>query len=109
MAIPQTARQSLQQRLDQRVRTRWPELAELRLRFRADFAYVDGLLADDDVVNLFRLHYLGSDDSWGFAVYLYSREAYAESVLPTGLSAGTPEEALDCACGLYLNDPSVWV
>ena len=47
MAIPQTARQSLQQRLDQRVRTRWPELAELRLRYRADFAYVDGLLADD--------------------------------------------------------------
>jgi len=23
--------------------------------------------------------------------------------------AGTPEEALDCACGLYLNDPSAWV
>ena len=62
-----------------------------------------------DVVSLCRLHYLGSDDRWGFAVYLYSREAYEDSVLPTGLSAGTPEEALDCACGLYLNDPSAWV
>jgi hypothetical protein len=25
---------------------------------------------------------------------------------PRGLSAGSPEEALDCACGLYLNDPT---
>ena len=50
-----------------------------------------------------------SDDRWGFAVYLYSREGYEESVLPTGLPEGTPEEALDCACGLYLNDPSAWV
>jgi hypothetical protein len=23
-------------------------------------------------------------------------------------SPGTPEEALDCACGLYLNDPKAW-
>jgi len=109
MAIPQTARQSLQRRLEKRSHSRWPDLASLRLRFRADFAYVDGVLADDDVVSLCRLRYLGSDDRWGFAVYLYSREAYEESVLPTGLPAGSPEEALDCACGLYLNDPSAWV
>jgi hypothetical protein len=25
---------------------------------------------------------------------------------PTGAPAGTPEDALDCAYGLYLNDPS---
>jgi len=29
-------------------------------------------------------------------------------MLPTGMSTGTPEEALDTACGLYLNDPSAW-
>ena len=74
-----------------------------------DRIYFDGVLAGDDVLSRCRLHYRGSDDSWGFAVYLYSREAYEASVLPTGLSAGTPEEALDCACGLYLNDPSAWV
>ena len=108
MAIPQATRQSLQRRLEQRSQVRWPDLTSLSLRFRADFAYVDGVLADDDVVSLCRLRYLGSDERWGFAVYLYSREAYEESVLPTGLPSGTPEEALDCACGLYLSDPSAW-
>jgi hypothetical protein len=25
-----------------------------------------------------------------------------------GQLAGSPEEALDCACGLYLGDPTAW-
>jgi hypothetical protein len=29
-------------------------------------------------------------------------------ILPSGMTAGSPEEALDCACGLYLSDPGVW-
>jgi len=29
--------------------------------------------------------------------------------LPTGAFEATPEDALDCACGLYLDDPSAWV
>jgi hypothetical protein len=29
-------------------------------------------------------------------------------MLPSGLHTGAPEEALDCACGLYLNDPGAW-
>jgi hypothetical protein len=37
-----------------------------------------------------------------------SRAGYQDSVLPSGLPIGAPEEALDCACGLYLNDPSAW-
>jgi hypothetical protein len=28
--------------------------------------------------------------------------------LTSGYPVGTPEEALDCACGLYLNDPTAW-
>lgn len=44
----------------------------------------------------------------GFAVYLASKDAYEDSFLPNGSFAGTPEEAFDCACGLYLNDPSAW-
>lgn len=109
MAIPQTARQSLLRRLEQRSHARWPGLGTLNLRFRANFAYLDGVLADGDEVSLCRLRYLGSDERWGFAVYLYSGEGYEESVLPTGLPSGTPEEALDCACGLYLSDPSAWI
>jgi hypothetical protein len=44
----------------------------------------------------------------GFAIYLASRDGYEDSVLPSGLPIGTPQEALDCACGLYLHDPSTW-
>ncbi|MGQ0680025.1 MAG: hypothetical protein ACT4OM_10310 [Actinomycetota bacterium] len=108
MAIPETARQSLRSRMQDRAHARWPELTELRLRFRGAFAYVDGVVGEGDLLNLCRLRYLGSADGWGFAIYLYSREGYEDSILPTGSPTGTPEEALDCACGLYLNDPSAW-
>jgi hypothetical protein len=40
--------------------------------------------------------------SWGFALYLASTDTYQDSILHTGTFAGTPEEALDCACELYL-------
>jgi hypothetical protein len=32
-----------------------------------------------------------------------------DNILPNGLPAGGPEEALDCACGLYLGDPTAWL
>ena len=38
---------------------------------------------------------------------LYSRVAYEDAVLPTGAFAGLPEDALDCAAGLYLSDPTL--
>ena len=34
---------------------------------------------------------------------------YEKSVLPSGYPAGTPQEALDCACGLYLGDTTAWL
>lgn len=108
MRIPDSVRSSLGQRLDGRRGQRWPQLTEIRLRFRERFAYVDGVLDDDDVLRLCRLRYGGSAASWGFAIYLASKDGYERSVLPTGSFAGTPEEALDCACGLYLNDPGAW-
>jgi hypothetical protein len=45
---------------------------------------------------------------WGFAVYRASHDDYEDSFLPTGMMGGSPEEALDCAGGLYLADPRVW-
>ena len=80
----------------------------VQARFRGRFAYVDGELHDGEVLPLCRLRYAGSASRWGFAIYLASRNGYQDSVLPSGLRAGTPEEALDCACGLYLNDPTAW-
>jgi hypothetical protein len=44
----------------------------------------------------------------GFAIYLASKDGYQDAVLPSGMPVGTPEEALDTACGLYLNDPTAW-
>jgi hypothetical protein len=31
-----------------------------------------------------------------------------QSIFPTGLPIGTCQQALDTACGLYLNDPTAW-
>jgi len=83
-------------------------LAEVKVRFRGRFAYIDGELHTGEVLPLCRLRYTSSASLWGFAIHLASRDGYEDSVLPSGLPVGTPEEALDCACGLYLNDPSAW-
>jgi hypothetical protein len=107
-AIPESTKTSLGQRLRARQRECWPSLAGVNVRFRGRFAYIDGELEHRELLPLCRLHYNSSATLWGFAVYLASRDEYEESVLPSGLPIGTPEEALDCACGLYLGDPSAW-
>jgi hypothetical protein len=108
VAIPPSTRSSLAQRLQQRRRERWPSLTRVSVRVRGNFAYISATAADDEELPLCRLRYGGSASQWGFAIYLASRDGYEDSVLPTGMTAGTPEEALDCACGLYLNDISAW-
>jgi hypothetical protein len=108
MPIPESARRALQRQLESRRQERWPDLVELNLRYRGSFAYVDGSTAEDSSMPLFRLRYLGSPDEWGFAVYLASKDGYEDSILPRGSFTGTPQEALDCACGLYLDDISAW-
>jgi hypothetical protein len=108
MPIPDGARRTLERRLEQRRRERWPDLHDLSVRYRAPFAYVAG--ADEDgPLPLFRLRYLGSPTDWGFAIYLASKDGYEDSVLPSGMFTGTPEDALDCACGLYLGDITAWL
>jgi hypothetical protein len=107
MAIPDPVRWRLEQRLELRRRQRWPALRHLAVRYRADYAYITGTDTDGPLP-LCRLRYLRSADEWGFACYLASKDRYEDSVLPTGSFTGTPEDALDCACGLYLNDPTAW-
>lgn len=103
---PASTKTSLGQRLTTRARDHWPALAGVKVRFRGRFAYVDGQLPDGDVLPLCRLRYSGSTSTWGFAIYRASHDDYEDTFLPSGDTAGSPEEALDCACGLYLNDPS---
>jgi hypothetical protein len=109
VAIPDGARRALSRQLEQRRQQRWPDLRDITIRYRSSFAYIAGATADDQhPLPLFRLRYIGSPDDWGFAVYLASKDGYEDSTLPTASFTGTPAEALDCACGLYLNDPTAW-
>ena len=78
------------------------------MRHRSGFAYITGELPDGRSLPLCRLRYGGYANQWGFAIYLASKDGYEDSVLPSGYHVGTAEEALDCACGLYLNDPTAW-
>jgi hypothetical protein len=107
-APPESTKNSLGQRLRERARERWPALAQVDVRHRGGFAYISGTLLDGTVLPLCRLRYVGYANQWGFAIYLASKNGYQDSTLPSGMPAGTAEEALDCACGLYLNDPTAW-
>jgi hypothetical protein len=92
-------------------RTRPPALATLTgldIRHHGRFAYITGHLPDGTSQPLCRLRYGGYANQWGFAIWLASTNRYEDSVLPSGMPVGTAEEALDCACGLYLNDPTAW-
>ena len=106
--IPDSTKASLYQRLVERSRQRWPQLREIRIRYRGGFAYIDGVLADGDILRLCRLRYAGSARDWGFAIYRASHDDYEDSFLPTGFMGGLAEDALDTACGLYLADPTAW-
>jgi hypothetical protein len=106
--IPESTKSSLSQRLSARARERWPTLSAVNVRFRSGVAYVDGQIGDE-VTPLLRLRYSGSAGLWGFAVYRASHGDYEESFLSTGVMGGSPQEALDCACGLYLGDPAAWI
>jgi hypothetical protein len=107
--IPEPTKSSLSLRLSRHARERWPELGEVKVRFRSNFAYVSAKDEDGTDMDLCRLRYGGYASEWGFAIYLASHDGYEDSVLPSGRPAGSPEEALDCACGLYLSQPQAWL
>lgn len=99
---------ALKRRLEVHRAGRWPQLTRLDVRLRGEYAYIDAV-EDDDTWPLCRLRFTGSPERWGFAIHLASRAGYEPSVLPSGQHVGTPEEAVDCACGLYLGDPAAWL
>jgi hypothetical protein len=110
MASPlASTKTSLGQKLRARARKRWSELADVTVRFRGPFAYVTGQLPDGRALPLWRLRYVGYASIWGFAIDRASHDDYQDNYLPSGQPAGTPEEAPDCACSLYLGDPSAWL
>ena len=106
---PDSTKTSLRQKLAERTRERWPQLAGITVRWHGQFAYVAGQLPDGTTLPLMRLRYNDSASHWGFAIYRASHDDYDQSVLPTGYPFGTPQDALDCACGLYLGDATAWL
>ena len=108
MAIPDNTRRLLARRLDTHRQQRWPTLDELSVRYRANFVYITTTTFTGEPMPLFRLTYRRNPEYWGFAIYLASHDRYENSILPNGTHTATPEQALDCACGLYLNDPTAW-
>jgi hypothetical protein len=107
--VPESTKSSLAYKLHIRARERWPQLADVQVTHRAGFAYVTGILPDGEQLRLCRLRCGGSASRRGFSIYRASHQDYQPSVLPTGATAGTPEAALDTACGLYLGDPTAWI
>ncbi|MFE7038355.1 hypothetical protein ACFU9X_02535 [Streptomyces atratus] len=107
LIVPESIKSSHAQKLTARARTAWPQLAAVYIRHRGQFAYVDGELADGDSIKLMRLRYGGPGGTWGFALCLARTDKYEGTILPTGSFVGTPEEARDCACGLYLATPDI--
>jgi hypothetical protein len=106
---PESMQHHLRVRLNEHAKARWPQLARVDVRFRTGFAYIDGIEPGGDVLKLCRLRFTGVLHTWGFAIYLAGRDGYADNILPSGLPIGSPEEALDCAAGLYLGDPTAWL
>lgn len=100
-ALSESTKISLRKRLSARAAERWEDLAGIDVRYRSNFAYVTGRFTDGTTLPLCRLRYLGSEQ-WFFGMYLASKDGYEDSILPNGSFTCTPEEALDCACGLYL-------
>lgn len=107
--VPESTKSSLAYKLHTRARERWPQLTDVEVTHRAGFAYVTGITLEGEHLRLCRLRYGGSANRWGFAIYRASHDDYQDNFLPSGAPTGSPEEALDCACGLYLGDPTAWI
>ncbi|MBC8092429.1 MAG: hypothetical protein H7Y15_10920 [Pseudonocardia sp.] len=103
--FPESTKTSVRQRLAARARERWPQILTLHMRHRGVFTYVEAS-TDAGSLPLCRLRYLGSAHDWQVAIYRASHNDYRESIFPSGLPFGTCQDALDLACGLYLNDPT---
>ncbi|MBP2370668.1 hypothetical protein [Pseudonocardia parietis] len=105
--FPESTKTSVRQRLRARTRERWPQITELHMRHHGVFTYI-GASTETEILPLRRLRYVGSAHDWQVAIYRASHDDYAESIFPHGLPFGTCQDALDLACGLYLNDPTAW-
>jgi hypothetical protein len=67
---------------------RWPDLAAIDIRFRTNFAYVDGTSPDGAVKKLCRLLWGGTLQTLGFATYRASADDPGQ-LFPNGMMGGS--------------------
>lgn len=104
MPIPSRAlKDQVEGGLDHYASRAWPQLEEVTIGWRGSYGYLVGHLPEEDLA-LARIEYLGDAQHWAFALYEPASERYQDTVLPSGQWTGTPNEALDCACGVHLAD-----
>jgi len=91
--IPTSTQNSLRYKLHIRARERWTALTDVDVRYRAGFAYIDGVLPSGEVIKLCRLRYGGSASRWGFAIYRASHDDYEDSRTDQGGNLDPPGES----------------
>jgi hypothetical protein len=64
-APPESTKASLRARLNSHARAHWPALAGVEVRYRTNFAYIDGCRPHGTTLKLCRLRYNGSAHLWG--------------------------------------------
>src|SRR3712207_7390793 len=69
-------------------------VCRLLLDKKTGIAYVDGVLPDGEVLQLFRLRDVCSVTRWGFAIYRASHDDYEDNFLPGCPPTVTSHEAL---------------
>lgn len=104
---PGSTKSSLTQRLHAHAGANWPQLTELAdgvPRRRTSTSKVNSPTA-----RACRCADCATPNQRppGASRFLASSGRYEDQILPTGSFAGTPQDALDCACGLYLTGPEI--
>ena len=102
--IPEKYHWVIRQQADKFSTTRpWSAAYEIKLRFKAQFCYLDGLKkGEDKTFPIGRLRYF-RDNVWSLAFYTYSNETYQPCVFLNGEWEGTLEEGI-AVCEMHLGD-----
>ena len=118
--IPKVVREELAARLQLHAEKKWKgRVRKILLRFQGAYTYIAAveaapgeklpskvcryIEAGEVPVELCRLGYLGRwSDRWTYAFFKYSDECYDPSVVASGSFEATPEQAFDCAAGVYI-------
>lgn len=98
--IPESTKTSLAQRLRTHAKRNWPQLHGVHVRYRGQFAYIDGELAHGEILPLMRLRYGGSAHHWGTAVHVASTNSYQDQIW----FSGSTEEIFDLVCDLHVTN-----